>query len=48
MKRSYKLWTEKSKHEFDKVFKDYVKADYGYPSKCELLLVDAAKQKDTN
>ena len=30
------------------MFKDYVKADYGYPSKCELLLVDVAKEKDTN
>ena len=37
-KRPYKLWTEKSKQELDKVFKDYIKADYGYPSKCELYV----------
>ena len=34
--RSYTLWSEQAKEAFDKEFGNYVKQDFGYPSKYNL------------
>lgn len=43
--RPYTVWSNSSKEAFEKEFGDFVRRDFGYPSKCFLWIFDNSQQQ---